>query len=53
MYSYFIIHYTFNEYLKSYPTRSANDPPPIKEAVGESGHPLSRHFIGNNLIPTL
>ena len=28
-----------------YPTRSANDPPPIKEAVGGSGHPLNRHCI--------
>ena len=24
-----------------YPTRSANDPPPIKQAVGVSVHPLS------------
>ena len=37
--------------LESYPTRSANDPPPVKEAVGESGHPLNCHFIGSNLIP--
>ena len=34
-----------------YPTRSANDPPLVKEVVGESGHPLNCHFIGSNLIP--
>lgn len=37
----------------SYPTRSSNDPPLVKEAVGESGHPFNRHFIGNFLIPPL
>ena len=30
-----------------YPTRLANDPPPIKEVVGKSGYPLN----GHNLIP--
>ena len=52
-FSYFILHYTFNGKGLPYPTRSANDPPPIKEAVGESGHPLNDHFIGHNLIPPL
>ena len=32
-----------------YPTRSANDPPLVKSAVGKSGYPFNRHFIGNFL----
>ena len=52
-FSYFVLHYTYNGRFLSYLTRSANDPPLVKEAVGESGHPLSCHFIGNNLMPLL
>ena len=30
----------------AYSARSANDPPPVKEAMGENGHLLNCHFIG-------
>ena len=48
-FSYFVLHYTYNGRFLSYPTRSANDPPLVKSAVGKSGYPFNRHFIGNFL----
>ena len=45
-------YYTFNDVV-SYGTRSANDPPPNKGAMGKSGNLFNGHFVGCFLIPHL